>query len=166
MKVSKDKLVQFTYYILDDQGETVERVDLPMTTVFMRHNRLYEHVEAVMQGTSVGDEVSATLLPKDTLWGEHDPSLIFVDSIHNVPPEFHRIGAEVQFENESKEFKTFTVTKIDNKTVTLDANHPFAGKIMKFFVNIIKVRDATEQELLEGVASGTQALPSEPQTLH
>lgn len=166
MKVSKDKLVRFTYYITDDKGEIVERIDLPMTSVFMRHNRLYDPVEAAMRGASVGDEVSATLLPKDTAWGEHDPSLTFTDSIDNAPPEFRRIGAEVQFENANGELKTFIVSKMDDKTITLDGNHPFAGKVMKFYVKILEVRDPTGQELVEGVPSGAEAMTTGSATLH
>jgi len=157
-KVSKDKLVQFTYYIQDSEGNTVEQFDLPMTTVFMRHNRLYSPVEEVMLGASVGDEVSADLLPKESPWGEIDPSLTFTDSTSNVPQEFRQLGAEVKFENDKGEHKVFTVVKIDDKTITLDANHPFAGKVMRYFVKILSIRDATEAEIAEGVASGTEAL--------
>lgn len=158
MKVSKDKLVQFTYYIQNDSGETVEQFHLPMTTVFMRHNRLYDSVEGVMLGTSAGDEVSAELLPKDSPWGELDESLVFIDTALNVPQEFRRLGAEVKFEDGNGKHKIFTVVKMDGKTITLDANHPFAGKVMKYFVKILNVRDATEAEIAEGVASGTEAM--------
>lgn len=166
MKVAKDKLVKFTYYIADDKGDVLERVDFPVASIFMRHNRLYDLVEEAMLGSSSGDEVSAILTPKDASWGEPDPSLIFIDTIENVPTEFHRIGAEVQFENANKEFKTFTVTKMDDKTITFDANHPFAGKTMTFFVKIVDVRDATEQELVTGVASGVESLETSSTTLH
>ena len=166
MKVARDKLVQFTYYITDDTGETVERIDLPMRCVFMRHNRLYDPVEAAMLGASMNEEVSATLLPSDTAWGESDPSLIFTDAIDNAPPEFRRIGAEVPFENADGESKTFRVSKIDDKTITLDANHPFAGKIMRFYVKIVDVRDATGQELLEGIDAGTSEIPLPSSTMH
>jgi len=166
MKVARDKLVQFTYYITDDTGETVERIDLPMSCVFMRHNRLYDPVEAVMLGASAGEEVSATLLPSDTAWGEFDPSLTFTDSIDNAPPEFRQIGAEVPFENANGETKTFRVSKIDDKTITLDANHPFAGKVMQFFVKILSVRDATGQELVKGVDTGVGEIPLQSSTMH
>jgi FKBP-type peptidyl-prolyl cis-trans isomerase SlyD len=166
MKVARDKLVQFTYYITDDTGETVERIDLPMSCVFMRHNRLYDPVEAAMLGASANEEVSATLLPTDTAWGEFDPSLTFTDSVDNAPPEFRRIGAEVPFENANGESRTFRVSKIDAKTITLDANHPFAGKVMKFFVKILSVRDATGQELVEGVDTGTSEIPLQSSTMH
>jgi len=159
MKVARDKLVQFTYYITDDTGETVERIDLPMSCVFMRHNRLYDPVEAAMLGASKNEEVSATLLPSDTAWGEFDPSLSFTDAIDNAPPAFRHIGAEVPFENANGETKIFRVSKVSDKTITLDANHPFAGKVMKFYVKILDIRDATGQELVEGVDAGVGEIP-------
>jgi FKBP-type peptidyl-prolyl cis-trans isomerase SlyD len=119
-----------------------------------------------MLGASTGDEVSTTLLPKETAWGDSDPSLIVIDSIDNAPPEFRRLGAEVQFESNNGEVKTFRVIKMDDKTITLDGNHPFAGQVMQFHVRIVDVRDATGQELVEGVATGVGEIPMQSNALH
>lgn len=156
--VAKDKHVQFTYQITDDTGEVVERIDLPMNCIFGRHNRLYDTVEAAMLGASAGEEISTELKPTEGVWGQPDPTLIFTDSIHNVPAEYRRVGAEVQFQNDKGEVKSFTVAKIDpqTKTITIDGNHPFAGKLMTFHVKILAIRDATGQELVEGIASGAE----------
>ncbi len=157
-RVAKDKVVSFTYQITDDKGEIVERIDLPMTCVFGRHNRLYDKVEAAMQGLTEGEEVSVKLLPSECAWGESDPDLIFTDALHNVPEEYRRVGAEVQFQSGNGEVKTFIVTHVGNKTITIDGNHPFAGKIVTFHVKIKEIRDATGQELVQGVSSGAESL--------
>lgn len=47
-----------------------------------------------------------------------------------------------------------TVTKIDDKQVTLDANHPLAGEHLTFDVEVTDVRDATKEELEHGHAHG------------
>lgn len=167
MRVAKDKYVQFTYQITDLNGEVVERVDLPLTTIFGRHNRLYEKVEAAMVGSGVGDEISAELPPEDCAWGAPNPELIFTDSIHNVPPEYRHVGAEVQFQNDKGEVKTFHVSKVEKDTITIDGNHPFAGKPVVFHVKILDVRDPTGKELVEGVASGAEGIGGVgPETLH
>lgn len=166
--VAKDKHVQFTYQITDETGEVVERIDLPMNCIFGRHNRLYDSVEAVMLGASAGEEVSAKLNASECAWGEADPSLIFSDSIHNVPAEYRRVGAEVQFQNDNGEVKSFTVAKIEGNTITIDGNHPFAGKAVTFHVKILAVRDATGEELVEGIPSGAEdmGLTGQGGTLH
>lgn len=166
--VAKDKHVQFTYQITDESGEVVERIDLPMNCIFGRHNRLYDSVELAMSGARVDDAISAKLKPAECAWGESDPSLIFTDSIHNVPAEYHRVGAEVQFQNDKGEVKSFTVIKIEGSKITIDGNHPFAGKAMTFHVKILAIRDATGQELVEGIASGADemGLTGQGGTLH
>lgn len=167
MKVAKDKIVRFTYRIEDSNGDVIERFDRPMATVFMRHNRLYDPVEAVMMGAAVGDEVSTTLLPSDTEWGEYDYSLVFTDSIQNAPEEYRQIGAQVPFKNNVGDTKYFRVTKIDDESISLDGNHPFAGKTLKFFVKILEVRKPTAKEVVEGVASGEEdPIPGQSGLLH
>ena len=89
-------------------------------------------------------------------FGPHDPALTFTDDIQNVPPEFRRIGAEVQMQNEAGESKTFYVTAIDNGRLTVDGNHPFAGQLLQVHVTIREVRDPTEDEI------GQDGAPSVP----
>ncbi len=166
--VAKDKHVQFTYQITDETGDVVERIDLPMNCIFGRHNRLYESVELAMLGASVGDEVSAQLKSAECAWGDSDPALIFTDSLYNVPAEYRYVGAEVQFQNDKNEVKSFIVSKIEGNTITIDGNHPFAGKAMTFHVKILAVRKARGEELVEGVPSGADemGLAGQGGTLH
>ena len=163
MRVAKDKYVQFTYQITAPDGEVIEQIDLPLTTIFGRHNRLYDKVEAAMIGSGVGDKVSIDLQPEECAWGAADPNLIFTDALHNVPEEYRKVGAEVQFQNDKGEMKNFRVVKVGNKTITIDGNHPFAGKVVTFHVKILEVRNATGEELVEGVASGAEGMGGIPE---
>lgn len=154
VRVANDKVVQFSYQITDDKNEILERMDFPMNCVLGRHNRLYDRVEAAMLGLPIGGEVMVELPLHEAAWGESDPALIFTDAKQNVPPEYHAIGAEVEFKNEKGEAKTFRIVDVDSTSITFDGNHPFAGKVVTYHVKILDVRDATEQELLEGVDAG------------
>jgi FKBP-type peptidyl-prolyl cis-trans isomerase SlyD len=153
-KVAAGKVVQFTYRISDRHGDIMEQVDLPLSMVFMRHNRLYDVVEKALVGCRVGDEVSVDVPAVDGAWGEADADLILVQDIEHVPPPYRRVGAEAQFQSETGEIKTFKVTSVTDESVTLDANHPFAGQTMTFHVKVIAIRDASKDELLHGIASG------------
>ena len=145
-KVAAGKVVQFTYRIADRHGEIMEQVDLPLSMVFMRHNRLYDVVEKALVGCRVGDEVSVAVPAVDGAWGEADADLILVP--------YRKIGAEAQFQAENGEIKTFRVTSVTEESVTLDGNHPFAGQTMTFHVKVIAIRDASKDELLHGIESG------------
>ena len=90
------------------------------------------------------------LVPPEDGFGAHDPDLTFSDDLQNVPPQFHRVGAEVLMQSESGDSKTFYVTRIEDGKLTVDGNHPLAGKTLKVRVNILEVRDATIEDMNPG----------------
>ncbi len=147
--ISKDKLVSFSYVIHDPAGHELERSDLPLTYVHGANSGLIERVEEALEGCSAGDTVAVTLDPEDG-FGPHDPSLTYTDDLENVPHEYHRVGAEVQFENESGDVRTFVVSRIEGGKLTVDGNHPLAGKQLTFRVTVLEVRDATPAEIAAG----------------
>ena len=147
--VAKHKAVYITYSILDSQGQVVEQSDVPIGYVHGADSGLFEQVEAALEGAKIGDQLEV-ILPPERGFGAHDPALTFTNDIDNVPPEFRFVGAEVEFENEKGESKTFRVSKIENGKLTVDANHPFAGQTVKFAVTVVAVRDATPDEIANG----------------
>ena len=77
--------------------------------------------------------------------------MTFTDDIDNVPPEFRRVGAEVEFQNEEGETRLFRVSKIADGKLTVDANHPLAGQTVTFMVNVVSIRDASMDEVANGL---------------
>jgi len=142
-------VVSFTYVILDEGGRVLEQSDLPMSYIHEVDGKMYPKVEQAMNGARVGDEVVVELSPAEG-FGEPDPEMLYVEQLENVPPEYHHIGAEAMFENEEGETITMIVTKIENGELTLDANHPFAGKTVKFRITVVGLREATPQEIGSG----------------
>ncbi len=146
----KDKVVTFTYSILDESGEILEQSDIPIDYVHGGKNDLFEKVEQTIEGSVVGDAVQVTLTPEEG-FGKHDPKLTYTDELENVPPEFQHVGAEVEMLNDQGDSRKFTVTHIENGKLTVDGNHPMAGKAITFHISIIGIRDATPEELANGV---------------
>ena len=149
--VGKNKVVSITYSILDAGGEILEQSDLNVAYVHGGPNHMFEEVEAALEGCAVGDRVEVTLQPEQA-FGEHDPDLTFVDDLENVPEQFRYVGAEVEMQNDRGETRTFFVSKIENGKLTVDCNHPFAGKTLTFSINVVDIRDATEEEISQGVS--------------
>lgn len=150
--VSKNKAVYITYSIHDQtqvQVRVVEQSDVPIGYVHGADSGLFEQVEAALEGAKIGDKLEV-ILPPEQGFGPHDPSLTFTDDIDNVPPDYRFVGAEVEFENESGEPIKFLVTHIENDKLTVDGNHPFAGKAVKFVVNVLAIRDARPEEIANG----------------
>lgn len=149
-QIIKDKYVELTYAILNEQGEIKERVDIPVKYIHGRNSGLFPKIEAALEGHTTGDRVEVSLTEQEG-FGPSDPNLVFTDDIANVPPDFHRVGAEVQMQNDRGEAKQFVVTKIENGKLTVDGNHPLAGQTIKFVVTVGDVRDASDDELKFGV---------------
>ena len=157
-RISRNKAVQFTYSISDGEGKVVEQVDLPVNYVHGGGKMaLIDRVERALEGCVAGDTVVVDLPPGEG-FGEYDPELTFSDDIDNVPPQFRRVGAQVEMANDAGETKTFIVSKIEDGKLTVDGNHPLAGKTAKFSVTVLSVRDATPEEIRDGIGNPNMAL--------
>jgi FKBP-type peptidyl-prolyl cis-trans isomerase SlyD len=150
--ITAGKLVALTYRIDDGHGHTIEQNDVPVTYIHGGQTELIGGMDKAVQGCRVGDEVELILTPEQG-FGPHDPSLTFTDDIQNVPPELRYVGAAFEMENERGETRQFHVTRIGDGTLTVDGNHPLAGRTLRVHVRIEEVRDPTHTELSADLAS-------------
>jgi len=144
--IKPGKFVSLTYTIADSAGNLLEQNDIPVNYVHGGPTELIGGMDQAVAGKSPGDRVEMEISEEDG-FGPHDPSLMFTDDLENVPPQFRYLGAEVQMQNESGETKVFYVTRIENGKLTVDGNHPLAGKRLHVSVLIREVRDATADDL-------------------
>ena len=158
--IKQHKVVTITYAILNNQQAVVEQHDVPVAYVHGGNGGLLPGIEAALEGHQVGERVEIQLTPEDA-YGIRDESLMFTDDIENVPPLYRHVGAEVQFQNEAGESKTFYVTRIEDGKLTVDGNAALAGQSVTCLVNVIDIRDASPAELRDGIPEG-----SPPSNLH
>ena len=148
--VEQNKVVSFTYSIVDESGELLEQSDLPISYVHGCKHDLFEKVVDELEGCVVDDTVEVPLTPEEG-FGPHDPELSYTDNIENVPDEFRSVGAEVEMMNDQGDSRKFTVIRIENGQLTVDGNHPMAGKTIVFRIKVTEIRDATAEEIANGV---------------
>ncbi|HEY9150343.1 MAG TPA: peptidylprolyl isomerase [Gammaproteobacteria bacterium] len=153
--VGKHKVVSIVYQIRDEAGDILEQIDYPVSYVHGGPSDLIEKVENSLEGATVGDSVEVVLEP-DEAFGPLDPSLTFTDDLENVPEQFRHVGAEVEMQNDQGDSRTFTVARIEDGKLTVDGNHPMAGRQVTFIVTVVEIRDATEAEIKQGVTPMTQ----------
>jgi len=152
--IKNEKFVELNYKVVDNKtGDVLVTVDYPLGYVHGVNDILSEDVTKHLDGKKVGDVID---MPVDTklLYGERDESLVFTDNIENVPEEFREIGMTISMENEKGEPKNFIVTRFDDKTLTVDGNNPLCGREVTFMVEVLTIRDATDEELDLGGAVG------------
>lgn len=156
--VEKNKVISFTYSITDEAGKMVERSDIPMEYIHGNPNsQMFPKVEAALEGKTIGDSVEVELTPEEG-FGPHDPKLTFTDDLDNIPMEYRYVGAKPQFQNELGETMALTVTNIEDGKLTLDANHPYAGKTITFHITVDNIREAKEHEAGSGIPDGQPPL--------
>ena len=148
--IKDNKFVELTYRVIDQKtGHVLTTVDFPLGYVHGTNPVLEPRVMAELEGKSAGEIISVPIDCKQ-LYGPRDESLVITDLIENVPEEYRAVGTRILMENESGETKSFLVTRIDEKTLTIDGNHPLCGREVLFELEILNVRDATDEEIKAG----------------
>ena len=117
-------------------------------TFLVGHKQMIPGFERELMGASVGEKVEFTLSAEDA-YGEHNP-----DAIQKVPVDmFGEIKPETGMTLMS-DMGPFRVTEVGDELVTVDFNHALAGESLTFNVEIVEIRDATEEEIAHGHAHG------------
>lgn len=139
MKISNGKLVSMTYSIYEGDN-LVEDVNTPVSFIYGKETNLLPIVEKALSGKEKNSEISIEV-SSEFGFGKVDKGLIFEDTLENVPEEYRRIGMQIEFANDKGIKRKFTVTKMDNKKITFDGNHLFAGKDLHYKIRIVDVTD-------------------------
>lgn len=93
--------------------------------------------EAAIEGREPGDKVTVTI-PASEAYGEMDPELVFVVPRAQVPGHIPmEVGTPLQLSSDKGHQMDVTITEIGPDEVTLDANHPLAGKELVFDIEIL-----------------------------
>ncbi|OGS94124.1 MAG: peptidylprolyl isomerase [Gallionellales bacterium RIFCSPLOWO2_02_FULL_57_47] len=151
MKIAKDTVVSLRYELFDSTGDLLEKVDEQISYLHGGYDGIFPLVEEALHGKNVGDQCSVTLQPDDA-FGEYDHNLVEVESRTSFPQE---VTVGMQFEGgpegtEDDDFLLFTVVEVTEEEVTVDGNHPLAGKTLTFNCTVTGVRPATAEELEHG----------------
>jgi FKBP-type peptidyl-prolyl cis-trans isomerase SlyD len=148
--ITDNKFVELTYKIVDESnGDIVAQVEVPLGYVHGENSQLFEQVTVELEGKSVGDTVEVPIDCND-MFGKRNESLTFTDDIDNVPEEYRRVGAKITMENGDSEPRDFYVSKIENGKLTVDGNNPLCGKKIIFILEVLSIRDATDEEFEAG----------------
>jgi len=148
--VQENKYVELNYKVIDRATDQIlTTVEFPLGYVHGHNKILSSAVIDELEGKGVGDVIEVPI-DCNQLYGPRDESLVFTDHIENVPKEYRELGTTIVMENEDGETKSFIVTRIDDKTLTIDGNNPLCGREVVFRLEILSIRDATDEEIKAG----------------
>lgn len=144
------KFVELTYKVTDRKlGHVLTRVDFPLGYVHGHNEILAPSVHMQLEGKAVG-AVIEVVIDGNQIFGPRDETLVFSDDIENVPEEYRQVGTSILMENDHGQTRSFLVTHFDDETLTVDGNNPLCGREVVFTLEILAVRDATEEECRVG----------------
>jgi FKBP-type peptidyl-prolyl cis-trans isomerase SlyD len=154
MAVAQDSVVTIHYTLKDDAGEVLDSsVGAEPLAYLHGHGNLVPGLERELEGKATGDKINVTVQPADG-YGDYDKQLVqrvprrALQGIPNI-----RVGLRLQTQT-AEGPRTVVVTNVMGDMVTLDGNHPLAGKALNFEVEVTDVRPATEEELSHGHVHG------------
>jgi FKBP-type peptidyl-prolyl cis-trans isomerase SlyD len=154
MAIADNSVVTIHYTLKDDEGKVLDSSSSgePLAYLHGRGN-LVPGLERELSGKSAGDKLSVKVTPAEG-YGEFDQALIqrvprrALKGIKNL-----NVGMRLHAQTAHGP-QAVTVTQIVADMVTLDGNHPLAGKNLNFDIEITDVREATGEELEHGHVHG------------
>jgi len=160
--IQDGKFVELTYKVTDRKsGHVLTRVEFPLGYVHGHNEILAPSVHKELEGRSAGDVIEVPI-DGNRIFGPRNESLVFTDHIENVPEEYRQVGTSILMENDRGQTRSFIVTRMDDETLTVDGNNPLCGREVVFTLEILTVRDATEEERRAGgaIVAGADIDPS------
>ena len=156
MKIEQHKVVAVDY-VLTVEGKQIDasREGAPLEYIHGTH-MMISGFEKGLEGMEEGQKKGFDVSPEEG-YGSYNPQHRF-----DIPKSSFEVngvlredllvpGTVVPMHNSSGHVIQGTVAEVGESTVTMDFNHPLAGKTLHFEVMVVSVRDASEKELLEGL---------------
>lgn len=147
MQLTKHKVATINY-TLTDKDENVLDESLDGSFSYLHGaNNIIPGLERALDGKQSGDKVDVTVEPEDA-YGERS-----LEKIQRVPRDVFPADVELkegmQFQANSPDGPPIivSITSVETDEVVVDGNHPMAGKQLRFQVELVDVRDASDEEI-------------------
>ncbi len=154
MNIGDGKVVSIHYTLRDTQGTVLGSSDGSDPIAYLHGNgNIVPGLEEALAGRVAGDRVDVVVAPEQG-YGLREERLVQM-----IPrtrfPDSDGLAPGQQFNTEGPHgARLLTVTRVERDIVTVDANHPLAGKSLHFSVEVAEVRKATREELTHGHVHG------------
>jgi FKBP-type peptidyl-prolyl cis-trans isomerase SlyD len=150
MKIEKNKVISLAMTVTDSDGDVVDEATNDEPFLYLHgFGNLFPKLEESLEGKSVSEKLTLTVTPDDG-YGERDEELM------NILPLSQFEGVDelevgMMFHAETDRGPmTLMVVDFDDEEVTVDGNHPLAGRTLTFVLEVIGIRDASEDEIEHG----------------
>lgn len=154
MQIADNTVVTIDYTLKDDTGNILDSSNDGQFTYLHGANNIIPGLENALTGKSSGDEIDVSVSPAEG-YGERNDSMVqavprdMFDSEQEI-----QVGMQFHAQSPEGDMIVVTVTDVDGDDITVDGNHPLAGKNLNFDVKVVDVREATSEEIDHGHVHG------------
>ncbi len=149
MNITADKAITINYILKDNDGKLIDESNDASFIYLHGHGNIIPGLEAALDNKTKGDTFSLVLEPKDA-YGEYNKAITQTISRAAFGDEAIEVGMQFHAEGEDGHPVLITISDINGDEVTIDGNPPLAGVTLNYEVEVMDVRDATEEELSHG----------------
>lgn len=150
-KVEEGKVVDIEYRVTLEDGEVADETDGQPMPYLHGVGGIIPGLEKALDGHEVGEKLTLVVPPEDA-YGEIDPEATVAIPRESFPSEEVEIGDELELEDDDGEVVMGWIVDADDEAVHIDLNHPLAGETLTIEVEIVGVREPTEEEKAHGHA--------------
>jgi len=149
----QDHLVVTLDYTLIVDEEVMESTDDGEPIVFIQGiGQIIPGLESALYGMKVGEKKIVVIEPENA-YGDYDPESLEIAKKEEFSEEIPLdVGTFLDLSDDEGEVLSAQIIEEDEDTVTLDFNHPLAGKTLTFEITLSALRPASEEELDHGHA--------------
>lgn len=153
VKVAANTVVSIEYTLRDEAGEVLDQSKGEPLAYLHGHGNIVPGLEKALEGLEAGAETKALVAPEDG-YGEHSDKKVMQIKRAQLSDEMEpQVGMMLHAETPEGPVPLW-ITKVEGDEVTVDGNHPLAGKPLAFEVKVVEVRAAAEEELSHGHVHG------------
>lgn len=96
-------------------------------------------LDVAIPGMAVGEK-KVVKIGADDAYGQVNPEMRQAVPREGIPADIPlEVGTQLQMQTPDGQAMPVTVVEVDEATVTLDANHPLAGKDLQFDIELVKI---------------------------
>jgi FKBP-type peptidyl-prolyl cis-trans isomerase SlyD len=147
----KDDVVVSLDYTLTVEGEVIDSSDDTGPIQFIQGNgEIIPGLEREIAGMKLDESRDLTIAPGEA-YGEVDPEAVIDVPRSDFPDDLPvETGTEIEVRDNDGNAMDARIVEVKADTITLDFNHPLAGKQLEFHVKVVALRSPTEEELAHG----------------
>lgn len=155
MSLEANKVISFKYTLKDDKGTVIDSTLNKDPLAFISgSNQILPKLEETLNGMLIGGKKNVKLNAVEA-YGEYDEKAIQNIKKDQFPTEAKlEVGMSYLANSPDGKQMPFTITEVKAEEITVDFNHPLAGKKLEFDVELVDKRDATPEEIQHGHVHG------------